>query len=201
MLHIQQWVSTYGYFGIFVLLMLGIVGLPVPDETLLVFSGYLVFRGKLHPFATLIASFLGSASGISISYLLGRSLGLQIIYRYGQYLGITREQLGIVHDWFKSIGLWTLVLGYFVPGVRHFTAVAAGVSSLEAIPFMISAYSGAFVWVSTFLSLGYFFGDNWTFVLKKIHENVSLAFIFAAIFFSYLVWRFLKKKKPLMTRE
>jgi membrane protein DedA with SNARE-associated domain len=195
-MHFQHWISAYGYFGIFFLLMLGIVGLPVPDETLLVFSGYLVFRGKLHPFATLIASFLGSSAGISISYLLGRLLGLQIVYRYGQYIGITKEQLGSVHDWFKSIGLWTLVVGYFVPGVRHFTAVAAGVSGLEAIPFTIAAYSGALVWVSTFLSLGYFFGDDWTFVLTKIHENVYLAsFIFVTILLSYLIWRFLRKKR------
>ena len=40
-----QWVSTYGYGALFVLLMLGIVGLPVPDETLLVFCGYLILTG------------------------------------------------------------------------------------------------------------------------------------------------------------
>ena len=195
-MHFQHWISAYGYFGIFFLLMLGIVGLPVPDETLLVFSGYLVFRGRLHPLATLIASFLGSSAGISISYLLGRLLGLQIVYRYGQYIGITKEQLGIVHDWFKSIGLWTLVIGYFIPGVRHFTAVAAGVSGLEVIPFTISAYSGALIWVSTFLSLGYFFGDDWTFVLTKIHENVYLAsFVFGTILLSYLIWRFVRKRR------
>ena len=43
--HILAWITEYGYAAIIGLLMLGIVGLPVPDETLLTFTGYLVFRG------------------------------------------------------------------------------------------------------------------------------------------------------------
>ena len=45
--HILSWITEYGYAAIVGLLMLGIVGLPVPDETLLTFTGYLVFRGNL----------------------------------------------------------------------------------------------------------------------------------------------------------
>src|SRR5882672_3710500 len=70
MFHFQEWISAYRYLEVFVLLMLGIVGLPIPDETLLVFTGYLIFRGKLHPTGVFVAAFSGSASGISISYLL-----------------------------------------------------------------------------------------------------------------------------------
>ncbi len=71
----EHLIIDYGYPGLFVLLMLGIVGLPVPDETLLAFAGYLVFQGKLSPVPTLLASFLGSACGISLSYFLGASPG------------------------------------------------------------------------------------------------------------------------------
>jgi membrane protein DedA with SNARE-associated domain len=45
--HVLAWIAQYGYLAIFSLLVLGIVGLPVPDETLLTFTGYLVFRGHL----------------------------------------------------------------------------------------------------------------------------------------------------------
>ena len=59
------------------------------------------------------------------------------------------------------MGHWALTFGYFIPGVRHFTAYAAGMSELEAPQFALFAYSGAVLWVGTFLSLGYFLGERW----------------------------------------
>ena len=175
MFHFQEWISAYGYLGVFVLLMLGIVGLPIPDETLLVFSGYLIFRGKLHPTGVFVAAFSGSASGISISYLLGRLLGLKVVSRYGRFFGATDQRVKRVHDWFAGFGHWALVFGYFVPGVRHFTAMIAGVSGLELASFMLFGYLGALVWVATFLSIGYFFGDNWSRVSEAIQAHLVLA--------------------------
>jgi membrane protein DedA with SNARE-associated domain len=184
MTYYSHWISDYGYFGIFSLLLLGIVGLPVPDETLLVFSGYLIFRGDLLPIPTLIVSFLGSSCGISASYLLGRLLGRGIISEYGKWLGVSQERLEKVHDWFKTIGYWTLALGYFIPGARHLTAIAAGISKLESPIFMAYAYSGAFVWVSSFLLLGYYFGEDWRLVLRLLHKNL---FLFSLIFAAFLL--------------
>src|SRR6516225_10416948 len=69
-----QWIAQHGYAGIFSLLVFGIVGLPVPDEWLLTFSGYLVYKRTLLFLPTFGAAFLGSACGITVSYLLGRVL-------------------------------------------------------------------------------------------------------------------------------
>ena len=49
MSHVFAWIAQYGYGAIFLLLMLGVVGLPVPDETLLVYCGYLISKGVMHP--------------------------------------------------------------------------------------------------------------------------------------------------------
>jgi len=82
-------IAHYGYAAIFALLVLGIVGLPVPDETLLTFTGYLVFRGQLKPVPAFLAAMLGSGCGITISYLLGRVFGAPLIHRYGRYIHLT----------------------------------------------------------------------------------------------------------------
>ncbi|MEO7144016.1 MAG: hypothetical protein ABI165_11020, partial [Bryobacteraceae bacterium] len=79
-------VATYGYAALYVLLMLGIVGLPIPDETILVFTGYLISRGTLKPVPALLTAVLGSSSGITVSYILGRTLGLEAIHKFGKYL-------------------------------------------------------------------------------------------------------------------
>ncbi len=170
------WVSTYGYGAIFGLLVLGIVGLPVPDEWLLVFSGYLVYAGRLNAPAAFASALLGSCCGITCSYWLGRKVGLPIIHsKLGRWLHITDAQVHRVHDWFERLGHWVLFFGYYIPGVRHFSALVAGTSELEYRNFARFAYSGALLWVSTFLFIGYHFGERWKAVLELVEHNLKLA--------------------------
>ena len=126
-----QWITQYGYAGIFSLLVFGIVGLPVPDEWLLTFSGFLVFKHTLLFIPTFVAAFLGSASGITVSYTLGRVFDTYVLVKYGWVFHLTPERLARVHSWFERRGRWTLLVGYFIPGVRHFTGYVAGASELD----------------------------------------------------------------------
>jgi membrane protein DedA with SNARE-associated domain len=188
--HILAWITEYGYAAIVGLLMLGIVGLPVPDETLLTFTGYLVFRGTFRLPLAFAAALTGSGCGITISYLLGRTFGLKLIHRYGRYVRIREEHVEKAHAWFRKAGHWSLTLGYFIPGVRHLTAYAAGMSDLEAPQFALFAYTGAVLWESAFLALGYFLGDRWEAVEHNIHHYLvylTLAGIMALA--AFLVWR------------
>ena len=193
---IFQWVSQYGYFAIFILLVLGIVGLPVPDETLLTFTGFLVYKGQMHFGYALAAGVAGSVGGITLSYLLGRWLGLALVHRYGRYIHLTEERIQKVHDWFERIGHWTLTFGYYVPGVRHFTAYTAGTVCMPFREFAAFAYSGAFIWCLSFISLGYFFGEQWETILETAHHNILVVSIAAGVLLLlYLGWRYWKRRK------
>lgn len=187
---ILGWINQYGYLAIFCLLMFGIVGLPVPDETLLTFTGYLIFKGHLSPGASFATALAGSMCGITLSYTLGRVFGLKLIHRYGRYLRIREEHIDKAHAWFRKVGHWALTIGYFIAGVRHFTAYAAGMSDLEVPQFALYAYSGAVLWVSTFLALGYFLGERWETVAKNFHRYAEMAAIGVAIsIVGWLIWR------------
>ncbi len=193
---VLSWVSTYGYAAIFLLLVLGIVGLPVPDEWLLVFSGYLAFSGRLTLAGVLVSAFAGSACGITCSYLLGRNVGLPLLHsRFGRYAHVSEEQIRKVHDWFNRIGHWTLFLGYYIPGVRHFTALVAGTSCLEYRAFAMYAYAGALLWVCTFVFIGYHFGESWRPVLALVEKNLRVASAAGvAILAVFAGWRYLRRK-------
>lgn len=191
------WVTQYGYLAIFLALVFGIVGLPIPDETMLTFTGYLVFAGHLSlplAFATALA---GSISGITISYTLGRVLGMKVIHRYGRYLRISEEHFNKAHSWFERVGQWALTIGYFIPGVRHLTAYAAGISDLEPHRFALFAYTGALLWVSTFIGLGYFLGERWKAVEANIHHYLVLGAIgMAVLAIGYFVWwKWVRKRR------
>ncbi len=191
--NILAWIAHYGYFAIFALLTLGIVGLPVPDETLLTFCGYLAYRGSLSLPAAFLAAWGGSTCGITISFYLGRTFGMGLIHRYGKYVHITEEHIRKAHAWFDRVGHWGLTFGYFIPGVRHVSAFAAGMSAVTPPQFALFAYSGGFLWVAAFLSLGYFLGDRWETVERDVHRYLLLiTLIGAAALAVYLAWRRLR---------
>ena len=187
---VLAWITQYGYVAIFCLLILGIVGLPVPDETLLTFSGYLIYKGTFGIPGAFAAAFFGSACGITVSFWLGRTFGMKLIHRYGRYVRITEDHIQKAHSWFERVGHWGLTFGYFVPGVRHLTAYAAGMSEVAPHQFAVFAYSGAILWVSAFLSLGYFLGERWQAVEKNIHSYlVWITLAGAIVLASFLAWR------------
>ncbi|HUB82244.1 MAG TPA: DedA family protein [Bryobacteraceae bacterium] len=192
---VLNWITQYGYIAIFVLLVFGIVGLPVPDETLLTFSGFLVFKGTFALPLAFGAALAGSLSGITVSYVLGRTFGLKLIHRYGRYLHLTEDHIAKAHAWFERVGHWGLTFGYFVPGLRHLTAYAAGMSDVEAPQFALFAYAGGCLWVSTFIGLGYFLGDRWQAVEKNIEGYFKIVGIALAILaLAYVLWRIVPKK-------
>ena len=185
------WITQYGYGAIFVLLMLGIVGLPVPDETLLTFAGYLVFKQKLTFLPTVATAFLGSSCGITVSYACGRGLGLHLVRKVGPLLRLKPEHVSQVQTWFARWGKYTLIIGYFVPGVRHLTAFVAGSSKLPLPVFTLFAYSGALVWTSSFIGLGYLFGEEWAHLSDTLHRPLIMlaALISLALALYLLLWR------------
>jgi membrane protein DedA with SNARE-associated domain len=157
----QVWIGHYGYAAIFFLLVFGIVGLPVPDETLLTLTGYLVFKGTLHIVPSFISAFLGAMTGITISYSIGKIGGARFLHRFGGRLHIRPETVDRVHSWFNRWGHWSLTIGYFVPGIRHVIAIVAGSSELEYRTFALFAYAGALFWAGIFICGGYYLGDRW----------------------------------------
>ena len=172
---VLQWVATYGYAAIFSLLVLGIVGLPVPDEFLLAGCGFLIYQGHLRPVPTFFSALAGSMSGITLSYIIGRTAGWKVLHsRFGKLLHISEGRIQRVHDWFDRIGHWALLIGYYIAGVRHFTAIVAGTSKLEYRSFALFAYSGAILWVSTFLFIGYHFGKRWPEILALVEHHLKL---------------------------
>jgi membrane protein DedA with SNARE-associated domain len=193
---VLQYVQEYGYAAIFAMLMLGIIGVPMPDETMLTFAGFLVYKGHLSLFPTYAAAWLGTVSGITTSYLLGRFVGVGVLNKYGYLVRVTPERIQWVHDWFKRTGKWSLAIGYFIPGVRHVVAIVAGSSKLEYPLFAVFAYAGGLVWSMTFITLGYVLGNTWQ---KVVAQQQTILLLLGALAIAtglaYLIWRRVKRAR------
>lgn len=194
---VLHWVATYGYAAIFSLLVFGIVGIPVPDEFLLTGCGFLIYQGHLRLIPTFLSALAGSGCGITCSYIIGRTVGWKFLHsKAGRLMHINDDHIRRVHDWFDRIGHWALLVGYFIPGVRHFTAIVAGTSKLEPHSFALFAYAGALAWVSTFLFIGYHFGEHWQEILAAVESHLKLAWlVLGALVLAYVIFRVVQSRK------
>jgi membrane protein DedA with SNARE-associated domain len=185
---IMHWIAHDGYFALFGLLMLGIVGLPVPDETLLTFAGYLVFRQQFALLPTLVAAFCGSICGMSLSYGLGRTLGRAAVEHLGKWLHLNPARLDTIQAWYHRHGQYTLLVGYFLPGVRHLTAYVAGWSKLSLPIFALFASAGGLCWSSTFIVLGYGLGNGWKRWSASEHRLGALGAMLVLVSTALVLW-------------
>jgi membrane protein DedA with SNARE-associated domain len=188
-----HWLAQYGDAAIFGLLVFGIVGLPVPDETLLTLAGVLVRNGDLRLVPTYVAAAAGAMTGITVSFAIGRFVGLPLLHRYGRAVHVSEARVRQAHDWFDRGGGWALFAAYWIPGVRHLIALVAGSSELEPRRFALFAYTGALLWSAAFLALGYFLGDRWRPVLDALRRPRLVAAV-AAVALG-LAWALLRRRR------
>jgi membrane protein DedA with SNARE-associated domain len=181
------WLSRYGAPVLFAAQMFGIFGLPVPDEVLLTVAGALVRQGRLGAASTAAAAVAGCMCGITLSYVLGRTVGLAAVRRV---LRLHEVALHRAQTWFERFGGWLLAFGYFIPGVRHVTAIAAGSTPLDYRTFALYAYPGALLWCAVFLGVGYYAGDRWRELAALVRRHGALVALgVLGLFFLYTAAR------------
>ncbi|WLV25026.1 DedA family protein [Aciduricibacillus chroicocephali] len=197
----QQWhelIAQYGYISIIFILGIGIVGLPVPDEVLLTYLGYLTSDGDMYFIPAFLCSLAGAICGISISYILGSKLGEPFLKKYGPKLFIKEETVRKTRKLFGKYGAFVLIFCYFIPGVRHVAAYVAGVTSYSYKRFAAVAYFGAVAWVTAFLVLGNRLGSHWNLIARHLHQYMWGMLLLGVISIGLV---FLFKKAALYRRK
>jgi membrane protein DedA with SNARE-associated domain len=186
---ILHWIAANGYGVIVILFALGIFGLPLPNEWLLAYLGFLVFKGKLLLSPAVAAAFIGSFFGMAINYALGRTFGIYLVHKFGKWANVNEDKIRQVHEWFEHSGRWALSYGYFLPGVRHLTAFVAGTSKMAFSSFALFSSLGGLVWSSSFITLGYFLEEKWSRETERIHRILGIAsvtvIVVVALFFVF----------------
>jgi len=183
-----HYITQYGYLGIYVILGISILGLPIPDEFLMTFVGFLSFSGQLNPVLAILSAATGSMTGITIAYFLGRFFEANVLAYLKKHAG--GERVETVLKWYHRHGGKLLTVGYFIPGVRHLSGYISGLSHLRYRNFAFFAYLGAFLWTSLFIVLGRTLGSRWATILPILHRysvllGVIAVVLFLAFYFTY----------------
>lgn len=163
-------ITQYGYAGIFVLLFIGIVGIPLPIEIILLGAGYIALKANLHIDGIIGFAWLGACSGMTLNYLLGQSIGLKRISKVTKWIKLTESRLEKWAENFKKHGAILLLIGYYVAGLRHAAPFIAGATKMRYTKFMSAAYLGALAWILVIVTLGQKLGKAWHHLYMQFHH-------------------------------
>jgi membrane protein DedA with SNARE-associated domain len=176
-----QILETTAYVGAFILMALESMIAPVPSEAVMPFVGFLVTDGKWDLWLALLATSLGSLVGSLASYWMGFYGGKPLVLKVGKYLLLNRHDLELTERYFNQRqGLLTVFLARFIPVVRHFISIAAGMGNMPLVPFMLVTVIGATLWNGFLLYLGMRLREHWTVVQKYSHQ-VDIVIIVVAV--------------------
>lgn len=200
----QQWIMNvmeqFGYFGVFLLILLENVFPPIPSEVILTFGGFMVDQSsKLSFIGMLTASTLGAVSGAIVLYYLGHILGLRriekIIDKYGFILRLDIEDIYKANKWFNKYGYTAVFLCRFVPLIRSLISIPAGLSQMSIIPFVLYTSVGTIIWNAVLIYLGMVLGQNWEKVLHyfDMYSNV-LYIVMAILIIAGIIYLYKRKK-------
>lgn len=169
---VEQWVSQWGYGGIFAAMVLENVIPPIPSELIMPLAGFYVGQGKLNFALVVLAGLAGTVVGALPWYGLGRLLNEQrlkgLVERHGRWLGLSVKQLDESRGWFQRHGAAVVFWGRLIPAIRTLISVPAGVEMMPLGPFLFWTTAGSLVWNLALTSAGWVLGKQWQQVLAWI---------------------------------
>ena len=189
------WVGHWGYLAVFVAILLGNVGFPVPEESIILLSGYLAWRGTFSLPGAIAVGIASAIVGDNLGYWIGREGGRPLLLRYGRYILLSPRQLQRAEEFFARRGRWAVFLGRFIAGMRFLAGPLAGISRMPFWEFFAYNAAGALVYVTAVILVGYAAGPHLHAVLRTLERAEHFVALGAALLVAGLAWRFLRRTK------
>ncbi|MDE2060175.1 MAG: DedA family protein [candidate division NC10 bacterium] len=187
------YVAHWGYLLIGVIVVLGNVGVPVPEETALLVGGYFAAKGKLSLWGLIPTAIASATGGDSLGYWLGSRAGRRLLIQYGAALGVTQQRLARTEKLFGRYGPRTVFLARFVGGLRFMAGPMAGALGMPFPRFFRYNLAGAVVYCSTIVCLAYFsahFFDRVVHLIAMANWILAILVLLATVgFVGWWLWR------------
>ncbi len=173
-------VRNLGYPGLFILITLESTLVPIPSELVMPFAGFMASRGEFSLPVILVINSTAAVLGSGICYWLGAAGGKPLLLKYGKFIFVRRKDIERTETYFARHGKATILIGRFLPVVRHIISIPAGIARMPLVPFFTQTFIGATIWGSVLIMVGYELGDHWESVakaVKRVDLMVGLAIV------------------------
>ncbi|GAC1308051.1 MAG: DedA family protein [Vulcanimicrobiaceae bacterium] len=191
-------IDKLGYVGVFFVMLLGNVGIPVGTELVMPAAGALAASRHVMTWQGAgLAGALGEIVGGGILYAVGYAGGRPFVLRYGRYLKLDAKKLDAFHGFFERHGNVVVFVCRFLPFVRGVSALPAGVSQMQKRYFFIYTALGSTIFCFGLAYLGSLVGGHFDAISPQIHKGSTILIAIVAIaLLAFVGFRLAKKNEP-----
>ena len=195
---LQSIARTYGYWAVFLGIMLESTGLPIPGETMTLIGGFLAGSEELIYRWVLGSAIAGAVIGDSIGYWVGFFGGWPLLLRLGQLFKIEEGKLLRLREQFSQNAGKAVVLGRFVALLRIFAGPLAGIAQMPYWKFLLCNLLGAVMWATVMVSLAYEVGHLFP-LATLVHWVAQFTVATLAIVVAWValqIWQNVRRSTP-----
>lgn len=175
--------TVIGYPGIFLVVFLesGVFfGFFLPGASLLFTAGLLASKGLFDPWILIPLVTLAAILGDNVGYWFGAKIGIKLFTRPNSRI-FRQEHLRNAQHFYERHGAKAIILARFIPIVRTFAPIVAGIARMNYRLFVLCNIFGAFLWATCVTALGYFLGSRFPVIQHYITPIVILIVVLTMI--------------------
>lgn len=180
----QTWIvevmGKYGYFGIFMLILLENIFPPIPSEVILTFGGFMTTKTSMGVVGVIGMATLGSVAGAVILYGIGSILNeermIKIAMKY-KILRIKPEDIEKTMNWYRKYEYKTVFFCRMIPIVRSLISIPAGIGKMPLLPFIVLTTIGSLIWNTILVCAGAVLGEAWESILTYLDLYSNFVFL------------------------
>ncbi len=192
----ETFVEQFPYLGIFLLLVLGDMGFPFPEDTTLILSGFLVAQGITKLLPTILVVYSGLLLTDFSLYWVGKKYGPRVVEHRIFRKIISPERLSKIEEKYKRWGIFVIFFGRHLLGLRAQVFLAAGVMGMSAIKFLLSDGASAVFTVTIMVGIGYLGGNSIQMLKKDVVRFQHIAVVaFILLLAGWIFVRYCKSRR------
>ncbi len=189
-------INKYGYFGMFIGMVLEAVIIIIPSEAILATGGILASKNIFSFFGAFLTGLLGSVFCAIVIYFMGYFGGRPFIEKYGKYFFMKDEDIEKSDEWFSKYGLFASCVGRNFPIVRTLISLPIGITRVSFFKFVIYTTIGSIPWTFVFVYVGYALGNNWVIAKDYVSRlKTPIMLLLVALVIIYICKKITKSRK------
>lgn len=196
MLEATTLVEHSPYIGIFILLILGEIGLPFPEDATLILSGFLIAQKVTKPLPTVIVVYCGLLLTDFSLYWVGKKYGRKVIEHRRFHRILSAEKLLTLEEKFKKWGIYVVFVGRHFLGIRAQIFLAAGVMRMSTLKFIMADAASAILTMTLMVGIGFLGGNSIEILQKDLKRIEHIGILVLVILFTgWMIYRFFRNRK------
>lgn len=189
--------ATWGYWGLFVFVFIGNLGMPMPEETVLLVAGFLAGRHELDLRTVYLVGITSAVVGDCCGFMFGRTGGQRLFERLADRFRFVRRRYDRLQAFFHAHGSKAVFMARFITGARFMAGPMAGAAGMRFWRFLGWNLLGALIWCSLVITVGYLVGDELEWVAYAAHRASHWMAIAALVALAaFWVFRLRERHQP-----